>query len=186
MDSVSAPLSERKGRQHDPGLPSIEVTSIRLCLERTRPKVYGGSFAPLGEAMPTPGSEPKFTVILEWNRRSEAGRSQKVEIESMTHDSPDLPYEKAIEATAKATGKALDLIGSASPTIADAYAFLIGDRLEAARASNLDEITRKTKKSSRIAMRKTPNRFQSRSRLRFLSMHKENREAKFRIFMLRF
>ncbi len=35
-------------------------------------------------------------------------------------------------------------------------------------------------------MRKTPNPFQSRSRLRFLSTHKENREAKFRIFMLRY
>lgn len=64
----------------------------------------------------------------------------------MTHDRPDLPYEKAIEAAAKTTGKALDLIESASPAIADAYVFLIGDRLAAARARNLDEITRRIKK----------------------------------------
>jgi hypothetical protein len=64
----------------------------------------------------------------------------------MTDARPELPYEKAVEETAKATGKAIDLIGSMTPAIADAYGYLIGDRLATSRVRNLDEITRKTKK----------------------------------------
>ncbi|TYL99948.1 DUF4393 domain-containing protein [Bradyrhizobium rifense] len=61
-------------------------------------------------------------------------------------DRPELPYEKAIEESAKATGKALDVVQSMSPAIANAYNFLIGDRIGAARERNLDAITRKTRK----------------------------------------
>jgi Abortive infection alpha len=59
-----------------------------------------------------------------------------------------LPYEKAIEETAKATGKVVDLVHdgfrAVTPTVADAYGYLIGDRLTAARIRNLDAITRET------------------------------------------
>jgi hypothetical protein len=59
-----------------------------------------------------------------------------------------MPYEKAIEETAKATGKAVDLVHdgfrAVSPTIADASGLLVGDRLAAARQRNLDAITRET------------------------------------------
>jgi Abortive infection alpha len=58
------------------------------------------------------------------------------------------PNEKAIEETAKATGKAVDLVHdgfrAVSPTISNAYGYLIGDRLAAARQRNLDAITRET------------------------------------------
>ncbi|MHC2437673.1 Abi-alpha family protein [Bradyrhizobium sp. USDA 4451] len=58
----------------------------------------------------------------------------------------EMPYEKAIEETAKTTGKALDLARAMSPAIANAYGLLIGDRIAAARERNLDAITRKTQK----------------------------------------
>ena len=59
---------------------------------------------------------------------------------------PELPYEKAIEESAKTAGKALDVVSSMSPAIANAYNLLIGDRISAARERNLDAITRKTQK----------------------------------------
>jgi hypothetical protein len=59
-----------------------------------------------------------------------------------------MPYEKAIEETAKATGKVVELVHdgfrAVSPTVSDAYQYLIGDRLAAARHRNLDAITRET------------------------------------------
>jgi len=59
---------------------------------------------------------------------------------------PELPYEKAIEESAKTAGKALDVVQSMTPAIANAYNLLIGDRISAARERNLDAITRKTRK----------------------------------------
>lgn len=58
----------------------------------------------------------------------------------------ETPYDKAIEETAKATGKALDLVKDAAPAIADIYGIVIGDRIQAARHRRLDEMTRKTRK----------------------------------------
>lgn len=58
----------------------------------------------------------------------------------------DAPYSGAIEETAKAVGKSIDLVRDASGTIADFYGIVIGDRMHAARERRLDEITRKTKK----------------------------------------
>lgn len=58
----------------------------------------------------------------------------------------DMPYDKAIEETAKAAGKALDVVRDVSPAISNVYGLLIGDRIAAAREKNLDEISRKTKK----------------------------------------
>lgn len=57
-----------------------------------------------------------------------------------------LPYESAIEETARTAGKGIDLIKSASPAIANAYGWIIGDRIAAARDRNLDALNRKTKK----------------------------------------
>ncbi len=56
------------------------------------------------------------------------------------------PYEQAIEETAKTTGKALDIVQSMTPAIANAYGFLIGDRIGAARERQLDKLSRDTKK----------------------------------------
>jgi Abortive infection alpha len=60
------------------------------------------------------------------------------------------PYEKAIEETAKATGKVVDLVRDGaraiSPAVSDAYGYLIGDRLSAARKRNLDAITGETER----------------------------------------
>jgi hypothetical protein len=47
---------------------------------------------------------------------------------------------------AKAAGKAIDLVQSMNPAIANAYGILIGDRIAAARERNLDATTRKTRK----------------------------------------
>ncbi|MDE5458594.1 DUF4393 domain-containing protein [Bradyrhizobium sp. CSA112] len=61
-------------------------------------------------------------------------------------DHVEMPYEKAIEETAKTTGKAIDIVQSMSPAIASAYGFIIGDRINAARERQLDALARKTKK----------------------------------------
>ena len=58
----------------------------------------------------------------------------------------EAPYSGAIKESAKAVGKALDLIKDASGPIADAYGLIIGDHIHAARDRRLDQITRKTKK----------------------------------------
>jgi len=73
-----------------------------------------------------------------------AGSRIVARVDEMSNDSA--PYEKAIEETAKATGKALDVVQSMSPAIASAYGLLIGDRIAASRERNLDAITRKTRK----------------------------------------
>ncbi len=64
----------------------------------------------------------------------------------MSEHRDEMPYEKAIEETAKTTGKALDMVQSMSPAIATAYGFIIGDRINAARERQLDSLARKTKK----------------------------------------
>jgi hypothetical protein len=55
-----------------------------------------------------------------------------------------MPYEGAIEETAKATGKVVDLVHdgfrAVSPAVADAYGYLIGDRISALRQRNLDAV----------------------------------------------
>ncbi|QDM32119.1 DUF4393 domain-containing protein [Tardiphaga sp. vice352] len=58
----------------------------------------------------------------------------------------DNPYEKAIEETAKATGKALELAKSAAPAIGDIYGLVAGDWIEAKRKEHRDALARKTKK----------------------------------------
>jgi len=64
----------------------------------------------------------------------------------MNEKRPDLPYEKAAEETAKAVGKALDLVDQASPAIADIYNLLIGDRISEAQKRNADKFARETKR----------------------------------------
>jgi hypothetical protein len=59
-------------------------------------------------------------------------------------DRPELPYEKAAQEVAKTTGKALDIVQSMSPAIAEAYGWAIGDRIAAGRDRNLDALRRKT------------------------------------------
>lgn len=58
-----------------------------------------------------------------------------------------VPYEGAIEETAKATGKAIDLIRDGGraigPAIGDIYGLMIGDKVRAARVRNLDKINQK-------------------------------------------
>jgi hypothetical protein len=61
-------------------------------------------------------------------------------------DRPELPYEKAAEEMAKTTGKALDIVQSMSPAIANAYGWAIGDRIAAGREQNLDALRRKTER----------------------------------------
>jgi hypothetical protein len=56
------------------------------------------------------------------------------------------PYSGAIEESAKAAGKALDIVKDAANPIADVYGLIIGDHVHAARHRRLDAITRKTKK----------------------------------------
>lgn len=57
-----------------------------------------------------------------------------------------MPYEKAVEETAKTVGKGLDLVNRAAPAVGDAYGFLIGDRIKEHRARNADAMARKTKR----------------------------------------
>jgi abortive infection alpha-like protein len=61
-------------------------------------------------------------------------------------DNAKAPYDKAIEETAKAAGKAIDLAQSMSPALAELYGLLIGDHVSEYRKRNLDKIGRKTKK----------------------------------------
>jgi hypothetical protein len=60
------------------------------------------------------------------------------------------PYSKAIEETAKTTGKAIDAVREGahaiSRPVANIYGLLIGDHIDAARERNLDALSRKTKK----------------------------------------
>lgn len=60
------------------------------------------------------------------------------------------PYSKAIEETAKTTGKGLDLVRDGAQAISrpvsQIYGLLVGDHIDAARERNLDAISRKTKK----------------------------------------
>jgi hypothetical protein len=59
-----------------------------------------------------------------------------------------LPYEGAIEETAKAAGKAVDLVRegfrAVGQPIADIYGRLIGDKMSASRLRNLDALARET------------------------------------------
>jgi hypothetical protein len=61
-----------------------------------------------------------------------------------------MPYEKAVEETAKAAGNAIELIREGGraigPSVGNIYGLLIGDRVSAARDRRLDEIARKTRK----------------------------------------
>jgi hypothetical protein len=56
------------------------------------------------------------------------------------------PYERAIEETAKATGKALDIVKATAGPVAEIYGLIIGDKIQAARQRRLDAIMRKTRK----------------------------------------
>lgn len=60
------------------------------------------------------------------------------------------PYEKAIEETARTVGKAIDVVRETAHAIrrptSNLFNFLVGDRLQAARDRNLDELLRKTAK----------------------------------------
>ncbi|MCK1320424.1 DUF4393 domain-containing protein [Bradyrhizobium sp. 156] len=65
------------------------------------------------------------------------------------------PYEGAIEESAKAASKALDLVKASSQQIADVYGILIGDPLHAARHRRLDATTRRTQEILRERDAKT-------------------------------
>ena len=56
-----------------------------------------------------------------------------------------MPYEEAITEGSKAAGKFLDIVRDEGKPVADAYGFLIGDRVEAWRERNLDALGRRTK-----------------------------------------
>jgi hypothetical protein len=60
--------------------------------------------------------------------------------------SDKLPYEDAIEETAKTAGKALELVQAAAPAIAEMYGFLIGDTIKHARAKRLERMAAKANK----------------------------------------
>lgn len=64
----------------------------------------------------------------------------------MAEELPDLPYEKAVEEAAKTLGKAVEVVKSASPAIADIYGWMVGDRVSEARKRNADAFARKTKR----------------------------------------
>lgn len=60
------------------------------------------------------------------------------------------PYSKAIEESAKAGGKAIDLIRDGAHAVgrpvANVYGLLVGDHIEALRERNLDAISRETRR----------------------------------------
>jgi hypothetical protein len=62
----------------------------------------------------------------------------------------EMPYEKAIEETAKAANNTVDLVREGGraigPAIGNIYGLLIGDTVAAARNRRLDKTARKTKK----------------------------------------
>ena len=60
--------------------------------------------------------------------------------------SDKLPYEGAIEETAKTAGKALELVQAAAPAIGEMYGFLIGDTIQHARAKRLERMAEKANK----------------------------------------
>jgi Abortive infection alpha len=60
--------------------------------------------------------------------------------------SDKLPYEGAIEETAKTAGKALELVQAAAPAIGEMYGFLIGDTIQHARAKRLESMAEKAKR----------------------------------------
>ena len=60
--------------------------------------------------------------------------------------SDKLPYEGAIEETAKTAGKALELVQAAAPAIGEMYGFLIGDTIQHARAKRLESMAEKANK----------------------------------------
>jgi hypothetical protein len=64
----------------------------------------------------------------------------------VTNSNDKAPYDAAIQESAKAVGKALDLVKDGATHIGDAYGLLIGDQIHAARHRRLDAITRKTQK----------------------------------------
>jgi hypothetical protein len=64
----------------------------------------------------------------------------------VTNSNEKAPYDAAIEESAKAAGKALDLVKDGASHIGDIYGLLIGDQIHAARHRRLDAITRKTQK----------------------------------------
>ncbi|MCK1334727.1 DUF4393 domain-containing protein [Bradyrhizobium sp. 38] len=64
----------------------------------------------------------------------------------MAEERPDLPYEKAVEEAAKTLSKAVEVVKSASPAIADIYGWMVGDRVSEARKRNADAFARKTKR----------------------------------------
>ncbi len=60
--------------------------------------------------------------------------------------SDKMPYEGAIEETAKTAGKALELVQAAAPAIGEMYGFLIGDTIQHARAKRLERMAEKANK----------------------------------------
>jgi abortive infection alpha-like protein len=56
------------------------------------------------------------------------------------------PYSEAVTEVSKAAGKFLDIVRDVGKPVADAYGLLIGDRVEAWRERNLDDLARRTKK----------------------------------------
>jgi hypothetical protein len=62
----------------------------------------------------------------------------------------NMPYEKAVEETAKAANNAVDLFREGGraigPSIGNIYGILIGDKVADARLRRLDKLARKTKK----------------------------------------
>lgn len=71
----------------------------------------------------------------------------------MNEQRPDLPYEKAVEESAKAIGKGLDLVNKASPAIADVYNYLIGDWVHEYRNRNADKFARELSALSKKDLR---------------------------------
>src|SRR5207247_924153 len=63
----------------------------------------------------------------------------------------NVPYEKAVEETAKAVSNTVHLIREGGraigPAVGDIYGLLIGDRISAARKRRLDNVAGKTKRN---------------------------------------